>query len=246
MPMPRLPIVALDGPAGSGKSTVARLTAQRAGLQFVSSGAMYRAVALRALRAGVPATERARIIALADDLPIRFTTDADGAVRTWLDDEDVTAALPQPGVEQIASVIATIPEVRARLVRVQQEYGRRGGIIMEGRDIQTVVFPDADIKVFLTASAEERARRRWKELAARGQSFPYQEVLAEVRTRDQRDEDRAASPLRPAPDAVLLDSDGMTVDEVVACLLRLIAAWEAHPGLRGASLAMAASCGKGL
>ena len=218
----RLPIVALDGPAGSGKSTVARLVARQAGLQFISSGAMYRAVALLAQRAGVPATDRDALIALAEQLELHFTTDPDSAVRAWMDGVEVTDALRQPGVEQIASIIATIPELRARLVRKQQEYGRRGGIIMEGRDIQTVVFPDAEFKIFLTASAEERARRRWKELHARDERLTYAEVLAEVEARDRRDEERAASPLRAAPDAIIVNTDGLTIAQVVERVLCII------------------------
>ena len=232
----RQPIVAVDGPAGSGKSTVAKLAARRAGLQFISSGAMYRAVALQAMRQGVAAADRARLIALAEHLPISFSTDADGNVRTLLDGEEVTAALNAPAIGQVASIIATIPELRAHLVARQQEYGRQGGIVMEGRDIQTVVFPDAEIKVFLTASAEERARRRWKELAAAGTPVGYQQVLDEVRARDERDADREASPLRAAPDAIALDTDGKNIDQVVDVLLQLIETWRAHPDLRGSAL----------
>ncbi len=218
----RIPIIAIDGPAGSGKSTVARLVAQAAGLQFVNSGSLYRAVALRALRHGVPATDRAHLITLADTLAIRFTTDADGTVRTWLDGEDVTNALRDPEVEQLASKIAVIPEVRAHLVRILQAYGRDGGIVMEGRDIQTVVFPDAEVKVFLTASAEERARRRWEELRARGEAISYDTVLTEVKTRDARDSQRATAPLRAAPDAISIHTDGRTIDQVVAAVLALL------------------------
>ncbi|MHB9133094.1 MAG: (d)CMP kinase [Armatimonadota bacterium] len=238
------PIVAIDGPAGSGKSTVAKIVAREAGLQFISSGTMYRAVALQALREGVTAADRQRLIQLAAELPIRFTTDGEGQVHTWLGDEDVTEAIKRPEVAQVASAIATIPELRAHLVDKQREYGKAGGIVMEGRDIQTVVFPDAEVKVFLTASAEERATRRWKELAACGDASAYQTVLDEVRTRDRRDAERDASPLCAAPNAIMIDTDRMTIDQVVECLLRIIAAWRAHPALSGADLAQAAGCGK--
>ena len=221
----RQPVVAIDGPAGSGKSTVARLAAQRTGLLFISSGAMYRAVALQALRQGVGAAERTRLIALAEALPISFFTGEDGTVHTCLAGEDVSDALHAPAVGQIASVIAMIPELRAHLVARQQEYGRQGGIIMEGRDIQTVVFPDADIKVFISASPEERARRRWKELTAAGEHTAYAQVLSEVRARDQRDADRDVSPLRPAPGAMLLNTDGKSIEQVTDLLVRQIEQW---------------------
>ena len=233
-------VLAIDGPAGSGKSTVAQEVARRAGLQFISSGALYRAVALRALRAGVPATDRARLIELAETLRMRFTTDPDGKIRAFLDGEEVTEALRQPGVEQIASTLAMIPELRAHIVDRLRDYGREGGIIMEGRDIQTVVFPDADIKIFLTASDEERARRRWKEITANGETLSYNQILANVRARDRRDEERAASPLRAAPDAVHIDTDKMTIDQVVHCVLHIIDIWHANPDLHGADLARAA------
>jgi len=241
----RQPIVAIDGPAGSGKSTVAQMVARRAGLQFISSGALYRAVALRALRGGVTAADRARLIGLAAALQPSFSTDADGAMRIAVNGEDVTDALRQPGVDQIASAIATIPELRAHIVAKLREYGRQGGIVMEGRDIQTVVFPDAEIKIFLTASAEERARRRWRELTTKGESMQYSAVLADVRARDRRDEEREASPLRAASDAVCVDTDTMIIDQVVDCILRIIDAWRSDPSLRGRALAAAAGCGEG-
>ena len=172
-----LPIVAIDGPAGSGKSTIARLAALRTGLPFISSGAMYRAVALLALRAGILVTERAKLIALAEALEPRFAMDDEGRERVFLAGEEVTEALQQPAVAQMASAIAVIPELRAQLVAKQQAYGQRGGVVMEGRDIQTVVFPDADIKIFLFATPEERARRRWKELLAQGEAITYATVL---------------------------------------------------------------------
>lgn len=236
----RQPIVAIDGPAGSGKSTIARLVARCAGLCFISSGAMYRAVALLALRAGVAATEQDRLVALASALNLRFCMDAEGQVHSFLDGEEVTDALRQPAVAQLASTIAVIPELRAQLVAKQQAYGREGGVVMEGRDIQTVVFPHADIKIFLNASQEERARRRWKELIALGEVIDYATVLAEVCDRDARDETRDASPLRAAPDALLLDTEGKTIDEVVHCVVTLLQTWQNNPSLQGESLARAA------
>jgi cytidylate kinase len=234
------PIIAIDGPAGSGKSTVAQQAARAAGLQFISSGSLYRAVALLARRAGVDAHDHDQLTRIADRLNIRFTTDADGMVRGWLGGEDVTDALRDPATGELASTIATQPAVRAHLVRALQEYGRHGGIVMEGRDIQTVVFPDAEIKVFLTASDTERARRRWHELRARGEEIAFQTVLHEVKARDARDSGRAAAPLRAAEDAVCLDTDGRTVAQVVDDLLRLLSAWRARPELRGTALAHAA------
>lgn len=242
MHTPRQPIVAIDGPAGSGKSTVAIEVARRAGLQFISSGSMYRAVALRALRDGAAAADRDRLVALAADLDIHFSTDADGMVHSHLHDEDVTDALRRPDVGQIASTIAVIPEVRAHLVAKQQAYGANGGIVMEGRDIQTVVFPDADLKFFIIASAEERARRRWKELRATGHPDTFDSVLAEVLDRDRRDAERAASPLRAADDAIVVETDGMSVSQVADCLIRIIDAWRAMPAAPRDALLAQADC----
>ncbi|HEY3415407.1 MAG TPA: (d)CMP kinase, partial [Armatimonadota bacterium] len=168
-----------------------------------------------------------------------------GDIRVLLAGEDVTAALQDPGVGQIASTIAIIPELRAPLVARQRDYGRDGGVVMEGRDIQTVVFPDADIKIFLIASAEERAYRRWKELAERGEFVDLPEVLDEVKARDARDAEREASPLRAAPDAITIDTDGRTVAEVVDCIVRIIRTWRQQPDLRGQALARAAECAEG-
>lgn len=238
--MKRLPIVAIDGPAGTGKSTVAKLAAERTGLQFISSGSMYRAVALSALRQGIAFTAHDRLIDLARELEFRFTTDKNGAIHTFINGEDVTAAIREPEVGARASDVATIPALRAELVAKQQAYGRQGGIIMEGRDIQTVVFPDADIKVFLNASAEERAQRRWKELVNNGDNVEFADVLAEVQARDKQDVEREASPLRAADDAICLDTDRRTIEQVVTCLVQLIETWKAHPELHGQALARAA------
>lgn len=241
----RQPVVAIDGPAGSGKSTVAQQAARQAGLQFISSGAMYRAVAYCSLLQGVAATDAPVVIALAETLHFDFTTDDRGNMHTLVNGEDITDALQAPEVGALASRIATIPELRVLLVTRQQAYGVQGGIIMEGRDIQTVVFPEADIKIFLTASEEERARRRWKELTAGGKDTSYQDVLADVRMRDLRDAEREVSPLRPAPDAICLDTDRLSISEVVSAITRLIDAWRAHPGLRGADLAASAGVAGG-
>jgi len=241
----RQPIVAIDGPAGSGKSTVAKLTAERTGLQFVSSGAMYRAVALYARRKGIPAPDETSLVELSRQLVFLFSTDAQGNIHTCVNGEDITDALRSPEVGALASEIATIPAVRAQLVAKQQAYGRAGGVIMEGRDIQTVVFPDADIKIFLTASEEERARRRWNELTERGEFLPYQSVLDEVCARDRRDAERDVSPLRPADDAISVNTDNRTIAEVVDILVQLITVWQLHPELHGDALARAAGFSKG-
>ena len=225
--------MAIDGPAGSGKSTVAQLAARRTGLQFISSGAMYRAVALVARRREMPVSDHAGLVALAQSLDFTFTTDANGVVHTLVHGEDVTEALRDPEVGEIASAIAKLPELRASLVAKQQAYGREGGIVMEGRDIQTVVFPDADIKVFLTASEKERARRRWNELITRGETIDFSDVLAEVCARDRADSQRAASPLRAASDAIYINTDGLTVTQVTDALVRLIDTWCEHPHSRG-------------
>ncbi len=229
----QLPIVAIDGPVGSGKSTVAKLAAHRSGLQFISSGAMYRAVALRALRDGIALNEETRLAALARGLTFRFATDETGIDRTFLDGEDVTHALRRQQIADAASLVATLPTVRQALVDKLRSYGADGGIVMEGRDIQTVVFPDADLKIYLHAGAEERARRRGQEQAERGEHADFQQVLDEVIARDMRDSGREHSPLKAAHEAIIVDTDGRTIDEVVECLIQLIDTWRSRSMLRG-------------
>jgi len=230
--MPRRePIVAIDGPAGSGKSTVAKRVAERTGLQFISSGAMYRAVAFMAIQLGIPAEAKAALIDIAARVCFHFSTDTQGIVHVAIDGSDVTAALHDPRVSEMASCIATIPALRQQLVHVQQQYGRQGGVIMEGRDIQTVVFPEAEIKVFLTASEEERARRRWKELIATDDTVDFHQVLRDVQLRDQRDAQREASPLCAAPDAIIVDTDTLTIEQVVDYIVLLIHNWRTQPVL---------------
>ena len=214
--------VAIDGPAGSGKSTVAKLVADRLGLTYVDSGAMYRAVAWRTLEAGLSAEREPEAIGeLAGRLRMEFRRGDGGVVRLFVDGEDGSVAIRTPEVGNMSSVVSAIPEVRKHLSRRQRELGLGGGVVMEGRDIQTVVLPEAEVKVFLTASDRERARRRLKDLEAQGVRTTVEEVLEDIRARDQRDSTRAVAPLAKAPDAVEVCTDGMTVEDVVDTIVEL-------------------------
>lgn len=209
-------VIAIDGPAGAGKSTVARQLADVLGYIYLDSGAMYRCVGLLAARQGVPPDDAG---ALAEAAQITFDPGAVGEPqRVLLNGEDVTAAIRTPEASQMASKVAANPIVRHAMVALQQALGAQGGVVMEGRDIGTVVFPNAELKVFLTASPEERARRRHAELVARGEEIAYETVLEEQRERDRRDSTREASPLIAADDAVVLLSDGKSIEELVALL----------------------------
>ncbi len=214
------PIVALDGPAGAGKSTVARLVADRLGFLYVDTGAMYRAVALKAERLGV-VDDEAAVVALADTSQITLATGA-GALQVLLDGEEVTAAIRTPRLSALVSPVAAMSGVRRSMVRRQRELGREGGVVMEGRDIQTVVFPDAEVKIFLTASPAERARRRCAELQTKGVVADFATVEAEMAARDRRDATRADSPLVPAADAVTVTTDGLPIDQVVARIVDIV------------------------
>ncbi len=219
-------IIAIDGPAGAGKSATAREVAVRLGVPYLDTGAMYRAVALLACRRGLgPALDdsgRAAVIEVARAIEVGFAGDP-RAQRVRVAREDVTEALRAPEVSQMASVVSAIPEVRREMVRRQREIAARSGGVVEGRDIGTVVFPDATLKVFLTATPEVRARRRFEELARRGLDVRWEDVAAEQRERDLRDSTRAASPLRPAAGAVVVDSSGLSLAEVVDAVVALLA-----------------------
>lgn len=210
--------VAIDGPAGAGKSTVAKLIALRFGLQYVDTGAMYRGVALRALRMGAEIDNPQHVEPIANRASFRFHAEipSPGELlnRVFVDGEDVTDDIRAPDVSNAASVVSTLSGVRRALVALQQRMGADGGVVMEGRDIGTVVMPRAEVKIFLTASAEERARRRCLELELKGAPQPYQQVLDEINERDHRDTTRADSPLRPAEDAVTVDTDGKSIEQV--------------------------------
>lgn len=214
--------VAIDGPMGSGKSTVAREVARRLGFRYVDTGAMYRAVAVAALRRGISPDDAAALARVAREMRLVIEPAADGGFRTYLDGEDVTAALRSVEVNRVVSRVARVPGVREALGTLQRALGASGNVIMEGRDIGSVILPHARVKVFLTASPDARARRRQVELAAAGEALPLEDVR-----RIEDDDDRAATtrevaPLRVAADAVVIDSTDLTVDQVVTQIVALV------------------------
>jgi cytidylate kinase len=214
------PIVAIDGPAGAGKSTVAKRLADALGFVLVDTGAMYRSVALAAQRAGVAWSDGDRVSELARSLvareALRFERDPDRGVRVLLDGSDATDAIRAPDIGMGASTVSAHKGVRDALLDMQRMAGRDGGVVLEGRDIGTVVFPDADVKFYLTARPEVRARRRFDELVAKGANVSFDETLADVHRRDEQDTQRPIAPLRQAPDAMLVDSSEIGADEAVA------------------------------
>lgn len=213
-------MVAIDGPAGAGKSTVARQVAERLGFVRVDTGALYRAVGLIALERGVSLEDGAALGKLAMELKLAFVEGPSGP-RLTVNGSDREDDLRTPDVADAASKVSALPEVRAALLEVQRQMGVDGGVVLEGRDIGTVVFPDAEVKVFLTASAEARARRRLGDLEERGVMSSYEDVLAAMKARDSRDSSREHAPLKPAEDATVVDSTEMTQDEVVAHIAAL-------------------------
>ena len=216
-------IVAIDGPAGAGKSTAAKLLAARLGYALLDTGAIYRSMALRAREQGVSWDNGPGIAALADGIDISFRLE--GMLNhVTLNGQDVTAAIRTPEMSDGASRVSALPEVRAALLGLQRRIGAAGGVVVEGRDIGTVVFPDAEAKFFLTASTDERARRRVAELAAAGKPVDAAQTKAEIVARDTRDSTRAAAPLRKADDAIEIDSSTMGPDAVVATMADVVAA----------------------
>jgi cytidylate kinase len=214
-------IIAIDGPSGAGKSTVAKLLAKRLGYVVLDTGAMYRAVAFRAKQKGLCLEDEESLSQLASSLQVTFLT-INGELRVLCDGEDVTESIRSPEMSSLASDISKREGVRSALVRLQREMGRAGGVILEGRDIGTVVFPDADAKFYLDADAEERARRRYEELVQKGVKITFQETLEDVIRRDRSDMTRAISPLRKAKDAVVIDSTHLSVEEVVEKMIQVI------------------------
>lgn len=215
-------IVAVDGPSGTGKSTMCRALAKRLDAKYVDTGAMYRVATLAVLRAGVDPADTPRVIEATAELPLEVSDDPD-STQVLLGGEDVKAEIRGAEVTRHVSAVSAIPEVRTNLVELQRKLAREAGrAIVEGRDIGTVVLPDAPAKVFMTASAEVRAKRRFEQDVAAGRKADFEVVLADVQRRDEADSSRATSPLRPAEDAVLVDTSEMTPDEVLAALTEVV------------------------
>jgi cytidylate kinase len=215
-------IIAIDGPSGAGKSTLGRRLARELGLLYVDTGAMYRAAALAVVGAGVNAADADEVARVAAGAQIELAGDPD-SLRVLLEGRDVSADIRTEQITRLSSVISAIPAVRRDLVRRQREMAARGdGVVLDGRDIGTIVFPEADVKFFLTAVPEERAKRRFDEDHAREPDLTYQETLADLNTRDARDSTRADSPLRIAEDAVVIDTTELSVEQVFARMLEVV------------------------
>jgi CMP/dCMP kinase len=215
------PIIAIDGPSGAGKSTISQRVAIALDFVFLDTGAMYRCVGLRAMRKGIDPQDETAMRKVLKGLTIDFVRDATGHQRVRCNNEDVTAAIREYPISQAASKASGVPVVRKKLVALQRKMGGLGGVVIEGRDIGTNVFPDAEVKVFLTASAEERAKRRQEQLAATGKTVSYDTILAGQHERDKRDMERPLNPLTQAKDATVVDSSAMTADQVVARIVSL-------------------------
>jgi len=214
--------VAIDGPSGAGKSTLARAAAERLGILYVDTGAIYRTIGLYVQRRGIDPKDTAAVLAALPDIRIGMDHDADGMQRMLLNGEDVTADIRLPEISMYASAVSAIQGVRDFLMEMQRSLARECSVIMDGRDIGTVVLPDADVKIFLYADVEVRAKRRELELRQRGTPKPYEEVLREMEERDYNDTHRAAAPLRAADDAIMVDTSSMDFDASLALLLDVI------------------------
>lgn len=214
--------IAVDGPAGSGKSTVAKMVARKLGIIYVDTGAMYRTVALHCTQENIPLEEEAAVVAALDGLNMRIQPDTEGQ-RIFLNEEDVTAKIRTAEIGKGASVVAAYQNVRERMVELQQEMAQEQSVIMDGRDIGTVVLPHAEVKIYLDADAGERARRRVGELEAKGETADFEEIKKMIIQRDYNDMHREHSPLKKAEDAISLDSTGMSIEEVLQAILDITA-----------------------
>lgn len=228
--MSRELIIAIDGPSGAGKSTLSKLLAKHLGYLNIDTGAMYRSVALAAMRAGIdPGDERALEV-LCGNLRVEFSRGAEGD-KVLLNGEDVSGLIRTPEVSLLTSRVSACASVRMAMVRCQREMGRAGGVVLEGRDIGTVVFPQAEVKFFLVATAEERGRRRFEELRAKGLDVDLQQTIAEVIARDEADSSRAHAPLVQATDALAVDSTGIGIEQVLTRMLDVVADRRKSDGL---------------
>ena len=214
-------IIAIDGPAASGKSTTAQLLAEKLGYVYIDTGAMYRACALKAKKMGIDFNDEESIRELLDDIDIRIENH-NSKNRIFLDGEDVSEDIRADDISALASAISAIPAVRYKMVELQRKMGEKGGVILDGRDIGTFVFPNAEVKFFLTASPEVRAKRRWLELQQKGINKDFSEVLADLVKRDNNDSQRALAPLKKADDAIEVDTSNMTIEEQTDCLYQII------------------------
>ena len=215
--------VAIDGPSGAGKSTIARRVSEEFGFIYVDTGAIYRTVGLAAALRKLDPKDKAAVVAMLPEISIRLAYGEDGLQHMYLDGEDVTSRIRTPEISLYASGVSAHPEVRAYLMELQRSLARENDVVMDGRDIGTVVLPDAGLKIFLTASPEARARRRYSELVAKGQDVQYEDVLRDLKLRDENDSTRAAAPLKAAEDALLLDTTEMDFEEscrAVAAMIR--------------------------
>ncbi len=213
-------VVALDGPAGAGKSTIAKAVAEKIGYAYIDTGAMYRAVTWKFVQTG-HAYEDEFIGELSEQMVIEFQP-RDGVNHVFADGTEITDFIRTPEISKLVSPLSAIPRVRVAMVAQQRRMGEKGGVILDGRDIGTVVFPNADLKIFLTATVEERAQRRYKELIAKGNKIDFEQVKADLVQRDYQDSHRPVSPLKQADDAVLLDSTGMHIEEVRDTIIKMI------------------------
>ncbi|MDW8060432.1 MAG: (d)CMP kinase [Thermomicrobium sp.] len=221
-------VVAIDGPAGSGKSTVGAEVARRLGALYFDTGVVYRTLALVALERGIPPDDAERLAEVARTLALRVgppSVDDGRLYDVYVDGRDVTWEIRSPEIDKLASQVSVHPQVRRALLRLQREIARNGRVVMVGRDIGTVVMPDAPVKIWLQASLEERARRRQRDLAKRGIVQPLEAIVAELAERDRRDATRATAPMRQAEDAVIVDTDGKSIEEVVETVLAIVREW---------------------